>query len=159
MQEVKDSFYMTLRERLSGLNPTRTIGEVPRPAVLTSENECQQWLQMPEAFYLRWLGQSALPVDAVGAGWRGLHCEIGYRTAGSELSAGRDRGRTLAALDVELRAMLQPYSAQLKDYTKDPERVLDSTILWTHPVFAEPKDELNGLQRTVAVEVLWREDV
>lgn len=158
MQEVKDSFYMTLRERLSELNPARTIGEAPRPAVLVCENECQPWLLMPEAFYLRWLGQSGLPNDAVAVGWHGLRCEIGYRTAGSELSAGKDRGRTLAALDVELRAMLQQYSARLKDYSIDPDRALDSTILWTHPVFQEAKDELNGLQRTVAVEILWRED-
>jgi hypothetical protein len=158
MQEVKDSFYMALRERLAEVNPARTIGEAARPAVLVCENESEEWLLTPEAFYLRWLGQSALPADAAAAGWYGLHCEIGYRTTGSELSSRQDRGRTLAALDVELRAMLQPGSTQLKDYSSNPEQALDSVILWTAPVFQEPKDEVNGLQRIVGVEILGRED-
>lgn len=158
MQEVKDSFYMTLRERLAELNPARTIGEVPRPAVLVCENECEEWLLAPEAFYLRWLGQATLPADAVTANWFGLHCEIGYRTTGSELFSGQDRGRILAELDAELRAMLQPGCTQIKNYSCSPEQALDSVILWTAPVFQKPKDEVNGLQRIVGVEILGRED-
>lgn len=158
MQAVKDSFYMTLCGRLTQVNPARTIGEAQRPAVLVCENENEDSLTTPEAFYLRWLGEATLPADAIAAGWQSLRCEIGYRTQGTELASGEDRGRVLAQLDRELRAMLDPRSVEIKDYGTTPETNLGAAILWITPKFQDAKDDVHGLQRTVDTEILWRED-
>jgi hypothetical protein len=41
MQFTKDTFYITLRDRLAALNPSRmiTLNGVTRPAVVVAENE------------------------------------------------------------------------------------------------------------------------
>jgi hypothetical protein len=41
MQRAKDTFYITLRDRIAALNPARTVlvRGVVRPAVLVEENE------------------------------------------------------------------------------------------------------------------------
>lgn len=158
MQAVKDSFYMALRDRLTQINPARTLGGTERPAVLVGENESEDWLQTPEAFCLHWLGDATLPADASATGWRSLRCEIGYRTKGSEIASGEDRGRVLAQLDGELQAMLDPRKTELCDFTTDPETELGTMILWTAPKFQDAKDDVHGLQRIVQTEILWRED-
>ena len=43
MQAVKDSFYMTLRQRLAQLYPARTFADDGRPAILVCENERESW--------------------------------------------------------------------------------------------------------------------
>lgn len=158
MQAVKDSFYMALRNRLTQVNPARTIGDAERPAVMVCENEKEDWLSTPEVFYLRWLGEGTVAADAVAAGWQSLRCEIAYRTGGSESASGEDRGRVLAQLDTELRAVLSPRSTGLKEYNSTPETDLGALILWTSPKFQESKDDSRGLQRAVETEIVWRED-
>ena len=158
MQFVKDSFYMSLCDRLAKVNPARTIGDAPRPAVLACENERGDWLAAPETFCLRWLGEGTLPADALAAGWKSLRCVIGYRTRGTELACGEDRGRLLSQLDGELRAMLSPRSAGLKDCSTAPETDLGALIVWTVPKFHDANDGVRGLERTVETEILWRED-
>ena len=56
MQSAKDTFYITLRNRLAVLNPSRTIvvrGAV-RPAIFVAENELVAATNPSEAFVLTW---------------------------------------------------------------------------------------------------------
>ncbi|MGE5111893.1 MAG: hypothetical protein ACM3JB_13610 [Acidobacteriaceae bacterium] len=159
MQAVKDSFYMTLRQRLEQLYPLRTLAGDGRPAILVCENEHGSWTPSNDAFYLRWMSDAKLPPDASSAGWRALACEISYRTAGTESAAGEDRGRALAELEAELLAILDPEQSPLLDYTQDPPADLRTTLLWTSPVLQDAKDNNDVLGRSAHVTVLWQEGV
>lgn len=57
MQNAKDTFYLTLRDRLAALNPGRTVqvrGAL-RPAIVVAENELEQDdAALLEAFVLTW---------------------------------------------------------------------------------------------------------
>ena len=67
MQNAKDTFYMTLRDRLAAVNPARTmvVRGVTRPGSLVEENELVSADQPVDAFCLRW----------TGCGWiRGSRC-------------------------------------------------------------------------------------
>jgi hypothetical protein len=155
MQPVKDSFYMALRERLT--NSQHAEGSGPTP-IFVCENQRCAWLADPGAFYLRWSGEMKLPVEVQSVGWRALQCEIGYRTAGSDISSGEDRGRQLAALDGELRSVAAPRQAALVDYSQATPCSLNRVVLWTEPTFSDSQDKLNGIQRIAQLCVLWREE-
>lgn len=83
MQNAKDTFYITLRDRLAALNPSRTIvmrGTV-RPAVVVAENELATATDPAEAFVLTW---PEVEVDASEP--MPLHtllCDIAYLTRGT----------------------------------------------------------------------------
>lgn len=146
MQQVKDSFFMTVSTRLTPA------------AAAVCENQCEGWLVSPGTFYLRWLGEGTVSPDAGAAGWRSLRCQFAYRTRGTDLATGVDRGRILAQLDEALQSVLIPRSAALKDYSTAPETDQGCLLLWTAPKFGDPKDDAQGLQRTVELDILWRED-
>ena len=157
MQAVKDSFYMTLRQRLAQSYPTRTMGDANQPALVACENVCEPWLPAKDVFYLRWTLDEKLPVDAIAARWRALQCEIAYGTAGTESANGEDRGRALAELDAELHSILEPRQTALLDYSQDPAAELGGTVLWTRPEFNDPKDTGGVIQRTARLSILWQE--
>ena len=108
VQLAKDTFYATLQSRIAAGNPARTvvIRGVTRPGVVVAENELPgaavDGIAPADAFCLRWIAlaaetQAALPLLA--------HlCEIRYATDGTTGLGGMDRGRALAAMDVELLA-------------------------------------------------------
>ena len=56
MQFAKDSFYVTLRERLAEVNPARTtvVDGVLRPAVVVGENESSDIAALDGTFRLSW---------------------------------------------------------------------------------------------------------
>src|SRR5690349_18069921 len=98
MQATKDSFYVSLRDRLAAVNRSRvvTVAGVSRPAVLVAENEPGCGQELADAFYLHWGAASSLFVRS--SSLMKMSCKISYGT----FSNGVDRGRTLGALDSEL---------------------------------------------------------
>src|SRR5580698_3386854 len=104
MQNARDTFYVTLRDRLASLNPARTmvVRGVTRPGVLVVENELVSAYQPVNAFCMHWTGlsvdaQSGLPLVT-------MTCQIQYATDGDAGNGGMDRGRLLAGMDAELTA-------------------------------------------------------
>ncbi|HJS98487.1 MAG TPA: hypothetical protein VJ756_05300 [Terriglobales bacterium] len=140
MQFAKDSFYMALRERLTVVNPGRTVvmNGVTRPAILVVENEAASVAEpVADTFHIYWGG--AKVIKAHSGGERpliGLECTIAYRTAGSG-EAGVDRGRSLARLDEEPLAICRPGWAAKGDYTQSPPVELGTHLMWNPPDFGE----------------------
>lgn len=104
MQNAKDTFYITLRDRIAALNPARTavIRGITRPGVLVEENELASATEPADVFRLRWTGtkvdlNGALPLIT-------MSCEIRYGTDGNAGNGGMDRDRLLAGMDAELAA-------------------------------------------------------
>jgi hypothetical protein len=156
MQNAKDTFYTTLRDRLSALNPARTImvRGVARPGVLVEENELPAGVAPADAFRLRWTG---LRIDAAGPlPLAALTCEIRYATAGSASNGGMDRGRLLAALDAELSSALAapPQSAAKMGYSSTAApAALATGIFWADPAFGPAASDGERLERVATVEV------
>ncbi len=101
MENARDTFYVTLRNRLAALNPGRTVvvRGVVRPGVLVEENELATAFQPVDTFCLHWTG---MRVDTVGAlplvddGVRDPVCDRWQRGQwrhGSWTSAGGDGWR------------------------------------------------------------------
>jgi hypothetical protein len=174
MQFTKDTFYITLRDRLASLNPLRTItlNGVTRPAVVVAENEVVIPVKpQPDAFYLEW-GAAAPVLRQIGD--RAIYafdCVISYHTFGT-VESGVDRGRSLAALDSELLGMCLPGAAPKVDYSQTPSVDLGTSIVWTTPQFAKvvgseaPRTEAlprgtSGirLERTASVKVFFFPEV
>src|SRR6202012_4652064 len=104
MQNARDTFYVTLRDRLAAVNPARTIvlRGVTRPGVLVEENELASATVPVNAFCLRWTG---LSVDTQGAlPLATMTCEISYMTDGDSGNGGMDRGRLLSGVDAAVVA-------------------------------------------------------
>ena len=142
-QQIKDTFYLALRNRIAAANPARTIslrGQL-RPAVLVVENEFPHAEASgpipPDCFTLRWTQLARQPY-----GLAHLQCEIRYATAGSAAAGGLDRGRSLAAMDAELTAATDttPQNAQ--------------GIFWSGAAFTAVLERGQSLERTATVEVL-----
>jgi len=147
MQNIKDSFYIALRDRLAALNPARlvNIAGVVRPAVVVSENEVADAASsgigpQPDAFYIHWLGARELHDQ----GLMELDCEIRYFVEGSAELAYQDRGRALAKSDDELLAITFSASAPLKDYSVTPANVDGTNIFWTRPELG-PVQKVGGV--------------
>ncbi len=142
MQHAKDTFYIALRERLAAVNPGRTVvvNGVTRPAVVVVENEPPTSAPpLPGAFYLRW-GAARLVQGAACAPHplMAVACAIAYAAAGST-DAATDRGRALAALDLELLRMCAPPRAQKYDHTCSPPAPLGTMVFWSAPEFDDPE--------------------
>ncbi len=106
MQATKDTFYVTLRDRVAAANPARTVvvRGVTRPGVLVEENELPSGFVPADVFSLRW---TEVTVDEAGAvPLVSLTCSIRYGTDGDAGVGGMDRGRLLAAMDAELAGAL-----------------------------------------------------
>jgi len=104
MQFAKDSFYMTLLQRLVALNPQRTVtlNGTTRPAIIVAENELVvPIVPLADAFYIEWGAVEAVARQTGGRMILAMECVISYHTFGT-VESGVDRGRTLASLDMEL---------------------------------------------------------
>src|ERR1700730_8557070 len=104
MQNARDTFYVTLRDRLAAVNPARTmvLRGVTRPGVLVEENELVSAYHPANVFCMHWTGlgvdvQSGLPLLT-------MTCQIKYATDGDAGNGGMDRGRLLSGMDAELGA-------------------------------------------------------
>lgn len=161
MQNAKDTFYITLRDRIAALNPARTVlvrGQL-RPGVLVEENELSSAYDHQDTFRLRWTEatvdtQHALPLI-------GLRCEIRYATAGNTGSGGMDRGRLLAAMDAELAAAINaaPQQAQKRRYSAtSTDAAMQTRIFWGDVVFASMSVRGELLERTATVDVYSYEE-
>ena len=159
MQNAKDTFYLTLQQRLTAINPARTIvirGQ-RRPGTLVTENEMPT-AQIPlDCFRLAW---AALSIDHTGAlPLATMQCEIAYATDGTHALAGMDRGRLLAAMDAELAQALaqSPQSAPKLNCTQTDSGAapapMQTSIFWAAPTFGPIKTTRERLERTVTVEV------
>jgi hypothetical protein len=135
MQFTKDSFYMTLLERLVAQYPQQavTLNGTSRPPLVVAENELVvPVVPLPDAFYIEWGA-----AEAAQTGSRELlamDCVISYHTFGT-VESGVDRGRSLASLDMELLAICQPPWTSKRDYTQAPSVDLGTNICWTQPSF------------------------
>ena len=134
MQNAKDSFYIALRNRLAVLNPARTVRVrgVQRPSLLMEEAEAPVGELVNDIFVLRWTTANA--VLTVPCVLMSLHCEIHYRTSGTEANAGLDRGRALTEMDRELMAVLRPMTTPKLRYSTIPVSPMQTNVFWTDPV-------------------------
>lgn len=159
MQNAKDTFYLTLQQRLTAFNPARTtvIRGLRRPGTLVTENEMPA-AQIPlDTFRLAW---AACAIDSTGTlPLVTLTCEIAYATDGSHAAAGMDRGRALAQMDAELAAALAqaPQSTPKLDCTQTDSGAaptpMQTSIFWSAPAFAATKVTGERLERTATVTV------
>jgi len=157
MVDAKDSFYIALRDRLTTLNPQRTMmarGAV-RPGILVEEAE-PAVSQLPRDVYvLRWTGVSrdlSLPSRMVM-----LNCEIHYCTAGSDAACGLDRGRALTTMDSEVVEMLEPASTPAMSFDAIPATATGGTTFWTTPSFGTTIISRDCLGRMAKVTVFARQ--
>lgn len=135
MQFTKDSFYMALLQRLVSLNPlqTVTLDGTTRPAIIVAENELVISARpVPDAFYIEWGEAQMVQRQVGGRGLMEMECVISYHTFGT-VQSGVDRGRALAALDIELLSICEPPRTAKRDYTQSPSVDLGTSILWTTP--------------------------
>jgi hypothetical protein len=153
MQNAKDTFYLTLRNRLASVNPARsiTLRSVTRPGILVEDAEPFTVQPQFDAFTLRWTGlQADLHLPAILAQ---MTCEIHYTTAGTQTNAGLDRGRTLAKMDYELFQLLYPYSAQKMNYTQTPAVPTSTLVFWSEPEFGPAVADHDRLSRVAKITV------
>ena len=160
MQDARDTFYITLRNRLVAINPYRTIvvrGQV-RPGVLVEENELATTVQNVDAFTLRW---TSLKVDASSPmPLVAMECEFVYVTDGSSGNGGMDRGRLLGAMDGELTSALtqSPQATVKMNYsgvagTGASAVPMATNIFWSQPAFAAATVSGERLERVATVQV------
>jgi hypothetical protein len=160
MQPTKDTFYVTLRDRLVAVDPQRTItiDGATRPAIVVAENESPGGgPPLCDAFYLHWGGaRSVLP--AAGTLME-MECVISYRTKGTDSSGNLDRGRDLASLDNDVLAICAPPCTEKFDYSTGTAVDLESTIFWTQPVFSALVNAPPYLGREVSITVFFYPEV
>ena len=161
MQNARDTFYVTLRDRLAALNPSRTIvlRGVTRPGVLVEENELVSAYQSVNAFCLRWTG---LSVDAQGSlPLVTMVCEIQYATDGDSGNGGMDRGRLLSAMDGELAVAVSmaPQNAVKMNYVAAAGGsgvapvTMATNVFWGDVTFGAAVVNGERLERVATVEV------
>ncbi|MGH8701904.1 MAG: hypothetical protein ACREVR_12135 [Burkholderiales bacterium] len=163
MQHAKDSFYVALRDRLAALNPARTVflDGVLRPAVIVAENEpSTPSVPLPDAFYLLWGAvREVKNAQRAPRPLLALDCQIVYRTIGTEASSSVDRGRMLAALDLELFEISNPPEAVKRDYTQTTPLDLGTKVFWTRPQIVETVALGTELRRTAKTAVYFYSEV
>ena len=153
MENTKDTFYITMRNRLATVNPNRTMvmRAVTRAGILVEEAEAPV-AQLPlDVFVLRWTKLSTdteLPSILTL-----LTCEIHYVTAGTQTNAGLDRGRALAEMDDELLQILCPQSRPKMNYTQTPAAQMGTCIFWSQATFAAQTNTRECLGRVATVNV------
>jgi hypothetical protein len=153
MQNAKDTFYITLRNRLVTTNPARTmtLRAITRPGILVSEAEAPTPQPLLDVFALSWTTlQADLQLPAILAQ---MTCEIQYCTAGTQINAGLDRGRALEEMDHEVLKVLYPYSAQKMNFTQNPAAAMETVVFWSEPEFGPVVTLRDRLSRTVKVTV------
>ena len=155
MQNARDTFYVTLRDRLAAVNPARTmvVRGVTRPGLLVEENELASAYEPVDVFCMRW---TAVGVDARGAlPLVAMTCQIGYATDGNAGNGGMDRGRLLAGMDAELVVAVgaAPQSVGKMDYSASPAVALGTNVFWGDVAFGAVKVNGERLERVATVEV------
>lgn len=152
MQNAKDSFYIALRNRLTAINPQRTIllRGVVRPGILVEEAESPMSELPRNVFVLQWSSVSKNLV--VGSQVVQLTCEVHYATCGSAANVGLDRGRLLSEMDYELEAALRPLSTAKVNYAQD-EVTMETAVFWDLPVFGVAEAVRDELSRIATVQV------
>lgn len=163
MQFAKDSFFVALRDRLAALNPARVVylDGANRPAVIVAENQPPGSLvPFDNTFYLRW-GAARIVASTQHARRPlfALDCVISYRTSGTEDNSFADRGRTLAALDLELLTICSPGVTAKQDFSQAPVLDLGTKILWRRPVLSDLEVLGSQLRRAAAVAVFFFPEV
>lgn len=153
MQSAKDSFYLMLRDRIAQINPERTtvLRGVTRPSVLVAENELMTAFFVADAFWLQW-GELKVagPDDLVS-----MSCQISYATDGMPGNGGMDRGRMLAAMDLELATALRrdPQSVVKTTYRSNGATEMSTNVFWSDPVFSKLVADGGRVSRTATVEL------
>jgi hypothetical protein len=153
MQNAKDTFYVTLRNRLATLNPGRVMSQrgVQRPGIMVEEAEGVV-AQMPaDVFVLRWTElQADIQLPCVLAQ---MTCEIHYTTGGTQPNIGLDRGRAMSEMDAELLSILSPDCAQKMMYTQLPAVAMESQVFWGPAQFSALTVSRERLARIARVDV------
>ncbi len=153
MQSAKDSFYVMLRDRIAQINPERTtvVRGVTRPGVLVAENELMTAFFAADAFWLQW-GELKVerPDDLVS-----MSCHISYATDGMPGNSGMDRGRMLAAMDLELATALrrEPQNVVKTTYRSNGATQMSTNVFWSDPVFGKLVADGERVSRMATVEV------
>jgi hypothetical protein len=156
MENAKNTFYVTLRNRLAVLNPDRTVvvRGLVRPGILVEENEQVSVLLPPDVFVLRW---TKLDVDKeLPETLAAMTCEIDYATDGNADNAGMDRGRLLTQMDAELKSLLAPNCAAKINYAVVPAVTMLTQVFWSDAEYGPVKksaDALDRLERVATVTV------
>jgi hypothetical protein len=153
MQNAKDTFYVTLRNRLATLNPNRTmlLRGVQRPGILVEEAEAVVPMPPTDVFVLRW---TALGTDVnLPLVLARLECEILYATGGTQAASGLDRGRALEEMDAEMLSLLSPNCAPKMNYTQTPAVQLNTPVFWTPANFTPAVTLRDRLSRSAKVTV------
>jgi hypothetical protein len=155
MQHAKDTFYITLRDRIAALNPARTmvVRGISRPAVLAEENELPSANEQLDTFRVRW---TDLEVDSRGGQpLATMRCEIHYTTAGNSGNGGMDRGRLLATMDAELSAAVSqtPQRATKTNYTAAGASAMQTKVFWGDVAFSAAQTKDERLERVATVKV------
>jgi hypothetical protein len=160
MQATKDSFYLTLRDRLAQAYPARTISvdAVTRPAMVVVENDRPSvTARQHDAFYLEW-GETRAVRPAIST-LRAMTCTIAFSSAGTEQSGGLNRGRCASELESELLAICSPAVAEKNDWTGATPTKLGSNIFWTQPVVKPVKAEAGCVGREASLTVYFYPEV
>jgi hypothetical protein len=153
MENAKDTFYVTLRNRLAILNPNRTMLQrgVQRPGILVEEAEPVVPMLPADVFVLRW---SVLATDVnLPLVLARMECEILYTTGGTQTASGLDRGRALEEMDAEVLGILSPPSTPKMDYAQNPVQQMNTPVFWTAPDFTPAVTLRDRLSRSAKVIV------
>lgn len=159
MQSAKDTFLMTMCDRLATVNPARTVvvrGAV-RAAVIAEDVELVVAQAEPmDCFVVRWEGEAvdrseSLPMHV-------LQCVVTYATRGTKEFTGMDRGRVMAALDAELAQMVMPRSVALQDFTTTPATTMTTRVWWSEMESSAVVVKGDVLRRDVKLNVFALEE-
>ena len=158
MQNAQNTFYITLRNRLVALNPSRTIylRGVTRPGILVESNELVVAQPPSNVFVLRWIGLHNDPY--LSDVMLQMQCEIAYMTEGTTGNLGMDRGAMLTEMDAELMSLLQPNIAQKTNYAPTPAVSMETQIFWSEASFQPLKVDRDRLSRVATVSVFSYEE-
>ena len=160
MQATKDSFYVTMRDRLAQAYPDRTItvSGITRPAIVVVENDKPSvTARQHDAFYSGW--PDAWPVQPAISNLMAIVCSVSYASAGSEQNGGLDRGRAAAELESELLAICSPRAVRKSDWTGTDSSDLGSSIFWTVPTFRAAESSASCVAREPSVTVYFYPEV
>lgn len=155
MQNLKDSFYLALRDRLALRNPDRkvVIGGVERPAIVVAENELVAAASpLLEVFHLNWSKATAVTGDEPAPLVK-VVCSVSYASEGTDVMNFQDRGRILAAMDAELFDICRPGRTEIEDPAQNPPFAPGTTLFWSLPELGEVESEGRRLSRTATVEM------
>ena len=160
MQASKDSFYLTLRDRLAQAYPARTItvNGCTRPAIVVVENDRPSVsARQHDAFYVEW-GEARAVRPAVST-LMAVTCTLTYTSAGTDQNGGLDRGRALAELESELLSICSPFVARKCDWTGASPVDLGSTIFWTVPTFRPAQASENCVTHEASLKIYFYPEV